>query len=68
MCDNAVLDLDDLRVVAEHLAGPCRFDHHGYCQNHALTDGRDDRCAIGRFVDAMASGPHWIFIPDEMQV
>lgn len=42
---------DGLQLVASYLSEPCRFDHHGFCQSHALTEATaDGLCDIGRVV------------------
>lgn len=35
--------LEDLLYV---LGAKCRFDHHGYCQEHFLEEG--DQCVVAR--------------------
>lgn len=51
-----------VNVAAESLAalvdeGPCRFDHHGYCQEHGLCEREEGgRCQMGEALDFVVSG------------
>lgn len=46
---------DELRSIVAEFAegedGPCRLDHHGYCQEHFLTNGE---CIVKRGRRALA--------------
>ena len=50
----AEADMDLLRF---YLEGPCQFDHHGNCQTHAITEGKDGLCGVGRVLASVKVEP-----------
>lgn len=41
-----------LHDLADHEDGDCRFDHHGYCQEHGWF-ATDPKCPIQRYKELM---------------